>query len=130
MPTRSLPNVPAGAVPSTELRATALAAGAVPSPATVAAGLIRDARRARGMTQDELGRRAGVPRQVVELWEDPTWEGHSLSTLHRAARALGARLEMRIAPLRARQSRRAPRESGAAIERPRASAAGAHMPAA
>jgi DNA-binding transcriptional regulator YiaG len=72
------------------------------SPGAVAATLVREARRAAGLSKAELGRRAGVPEQVVALWEDPTWEGHSMNLLHRVARALELRLELRFAPTRQR----------------------------
>jgi DNA-binding transcriptional regulator YiaG len=74
------------------------------SPAAVTATLVREARRSAGVSMAELGRRAGVPEQVVALWEDPTWEGHSLNLLRRVAKALELRLELRFAPTRQRRS--------------------------
>jgi len=68
----------------------------------VTATLVREARRGAGVSQAELARRCGVPEQVVALWEDPTWEGDSLSTLRRVARALELRLELRMTPTRQR----------------------------
>lgn len=76
---------------------------ALASPGAVAATLVREARREAGLSLAELGRRAGVAEQVVALWEDPTWEGHSLSTLRRVAKALDLRLELRFAPTRERR---------------------------
>lgn len=68
----------------------------------VNATLVREARRSAGVSTAELGRRAGVPEQVVALWEDPTWEGHSLNVLRRVAKALDLRLELRLVPARSR----------------------------
>lgn len=69
----------------------------------VTATLVREARRGAGVGMAELGRRCGVPEQVVALWEDPTWEGHSLNTLRRVAKALDLKLELRLTPARTRQ---------------------------
>jgi len=74
------------------------------APSAVSATLVREARRAAGVSMAELGRRTGVPEQIVALWEDPTWEGHSLNVLRRVAKALELRLELRFAPTRQRQS--------------------------
>jgi DNA-binding transcriptional regulator YiaG len=74
------------------------------SPGAVAATLVREARRSAGVSMAELGRRTGVPEQVVALWEDPTWEGHSLNVLRRVAKALDLRLELRFAPTRQRRN--------------------------
>lgn len=74
------------------------------SPGAVTATLVREARRGAGVSMAELGRRTGVPEQVVALWEDPTWEGHSLNVLRRVATALELRLELRFAPTRQRQT--------------------------
>jgi DNA-binding transcriptional regulator YiaG len=74
------------------------------SPGAVTATLVREARRSAGVSMAELGRRTGVPEQIVALWEDPTWEGHSLNVLQRVAKALELRLELRFAPSRQRQN--------------------------
>ncbi len=74
------------------------------SPGAVTATLVREARRGAGMSMAELGRRTGVPEQVVALWEDPTWEGHCLNLLRRVGKALDLRLELRFAPTRQRRS--------------------------
>ena len=74
------------------------------SPGAVTATLVREARRSAGVSMAELGRRTGVPEQVVALWEDPTWEGHCLSLLRRVGKALDLRLELRFAPTRQRRS--------------------------
>jgi DNA-binding transcriptional regulator YiaG len=73
-------------------------------PAAVTATLIRDARRSAGVGTAELARRVGVPEQVIALWEDPTWEGHSLCILRRVAKALELRLELRFTPARPRMA--------------------------
>jgi hypothetical protein len=73
------------------------------SPGSVTATLVREARRGAGISMAELGRRTSVPEQVVALWEDPTWEGHSLNLLRRVAKALDLRLELRFAPTRQRR---------------------------
>jgi len=74
------------------------------SPGAVTATLVREARRGAGLSMAELGRRTGVPEQVVALWEDPTWEGHCLNLLRRVGKALDLRLELRFAPTRQRRS--------------------------
>ncbi|MEZ6015735.1 MAG: helix-turn-helix transcriptional regulator [Planctomycetota bacterium] len=66
--------------------------------AALCATLVRDARRSAGISMAELGQRTGVPEQIVALWEDPTWEGHSLNILRRVAKALELRVELRLAP--------------------------------
>lgn len=83
------------------------------SASAVCATLVREARRSAGVSAVELGRRTGVPAQIVALWEDPTWEGHSLSVLRRVARALDCRLELRLAPLRPRVNAGARRATAA-----------------
>jgi len=70
--------------------------------AAVAATLVREARRCAGVSMAELGQRTGVPEQVVTLWEDPAWEGHSLQILRRVAKALELRLELQFTPQRSR----------------------------
>lgn len=48
-----------------------------------------EARRAAGLTQQEVADRAGTKQPVVARLEDADYEGHSLKLLRRIAAALG-----------------------------------------
>jgi DNA-binding XRE family transcriptional regulator len=85
------------------LLCASMPAPAPPTHDAHCAHLVRAARERAGVTRAELARRADVPEQVVALWEDPVWEGHSLAVLRRVARHLGCRLELRLEPERRRQ---------------------------
>lgn len=61
----------------------------------VAGGLIREIRRASGLRQAELARRAGLPRSVVNAYEHGRRQP-SVDALARIAAAAG--LELRIGP--------------------------------
>lgn len=67
-------------------------------PRTIAGGLLFDARRRAGLTQDELARRVGVARPLITQYEtgkkDP-----SLTTLARLISACGMELRMSADPL-------------------------------
>lgn len=69
--------------------------------ATVEAGaaglIVRDARRRAGMSQIELGRRAGVTQSVVSAYESGRRQP-SLPTLERLVRAAGLELDMAVRP--------------------------------
>lgn len=69
------------------------------------AQLIHDARTAAGLTQAELATLVGTNQSVVSRLEDANYEGHSLSMLRRIAQALGKRLELRFAELKAARAR-------------------------
>jgi len=62
------------------------------------AQLIYDARRNAGLTQAQLGERAGTTQSVISQLEDADYEGHSLSMLRRIAAALQSHVEVRIVP--------------------------------
>jgi ribosome-binding protein aMBF1 (putative translation factor) len=62
------------------------------------AQMIYDARSAAGMTQTELAKAVGTSQSVVSQLEDADYDGHSLSTLPRIARALHRRDEIRMVP--------------------------------
>ena len=59
--------------------------------------LLREARRARGITQAELARRLGVKQPSVARLES-AGNGVSVATLQRAAAALGGTLELKFTP--------------------------------
>ena len=58
--------------------------------------MLREARLAAGMTQEQLARRIGTKKTAISRIENHA-EDAKLSTLKRAARALGKRLEIKIA---------------------------------
>jgi transcriptional regulator with XRE-family HTH domain len=62
----------------------------------IGADLLREARRRAGLTQAQLGRRAGKPQSVISRWErgevDP-----SLETLRELVRACGLELTLGLA---------------------------------
>ena len=62
------------------------------------AGAIYDARKAAGLTQEELANLIGTKQPVISQLEDADYEGHSLSMLKRIADALNQRLEIRFVP--------------------------------
>jgi transcriptional regulator with XRE-family HTH domain len=51
--------------------------------------------RPKGMTQDELARRAGIARETLSRWESGA-QNPSLESLAGVARAAGARLDIRL----------------------------------
>ena len=55
---------------------------------SAAAALLRDARRRAGLTQAELGRRAGVPQSMVSAYESGQRQP-ALPTLARLVEAAG-----------------------------------------
>ncbi len=65
------------------------------------ASVVREARRAAGLTQAELARRAGVTQSVVSAYESGRREP-ALSTLVRLVEAAGAQLRLEIQPGRDR----------------------------
>ncbi len=65
--------------------------------AVAAGSLVRDARRRAGMSQLELGRRAGVTQSVVSAYESGRRQP-SLPTLERLVRAAGLELDMAVRP--------------------------------
>ena len=62
------------------------------------AGAIYDARKASGLTQEQLANMIGTKQPVISQLENADYEGHSLSMLKRIADALGKRLEIRFVP--------------------------------
>lgn len=62
----------------------------------VSADLLREARLRAGLTQAELGRRAGKPASVISRWERGVVEP-SLGTLRSLIRACGLELTFRLA---------------------------------
>ena len=63
--------------------------------AASAGSLVRDARRRAGMSQIELGRRAGVTQSVVSAYESGRRQP-SLPTLERLVRAAGLELDVAV----------------------------------
>lgn len=56
-------------------------------------------REAQGLSQAELAAAAGTTQQTISRVESPSYRRQSRATLERVARALGARLEIRLVPL-------------------------------
>jgi transcriptional regulator with XRE-family HTH domain len=68
-----------------------------PAP-TLAAGLVRLARSKAGLTQTELGKRAGVDQQVISAYETGRREP-TMPTLTRLLAAAGFEMRIQLAPL-------------------------------
>lgn len=79
--------------------------------------MLRDARRAAGLTQAELARRAGVTQSVISAYESGRREP-ALSTLSRLVEATGATLQLQVQH-RDGQGRLPATARGQAIERSR-----------
>ena len=58
--------------------------------------MLYEHRKAAGLTQAALAKRAGTTASVISRLEDADYEGHSLSLLRRIAEALGKRVEVRL----------------------------------
>ena len=63
---------------------------------TLVASVIYDARKAAGLTQEELANLIGTKQPVISQLEDADYEGHSLSMFKRIADGLNQRLEIRF----------------------------------
>lgn len=59
---------------------------------------IYELRTSRGLTQKELAEKIETSQSVIARLEDADYEGHSLRMLRKIARALGARLSVRLIP--------------------------------
>ncbi len=59
---------------------------------------IRIARDEAGLTQKELAEMVGTTQSVISRLEDADYEGHTLKTLERIAKALKRRLIIRLEP--------------------------------
>ncbi len=57
-------------------------------------------RKEAGLSQKELAKLLDIPQQQVSRLESPGYEGHSLSTLRRVAKALHARVRVTFEPER------------------------------
>lgn len=64
---------------------------------------LRWARRSAGLTQAQLAKRAKVSQQAIAKIEHPD-SNPTLETLDKVARALGARLDVRVTPIRTGQA--------------------------
>ena len=62
------------------------------------AGQIYDMRMRAGLSQAELAARVETTQSVISRLEDADYKGHSLKMLHRIAKALDCRLEVRFVP--------------------------------
>jgi ribosome-binding protein aMBF1 (putative translation factor) len=62
------------------------------------AKLIYEARTAAKLTQKQLADLVGTTQPVIARLEDSDYEGHSLSLLHRIAKALQLRLDIKLIP--------------------------------
>jgi len=60
------------------------------------AQMIYAARTQAGLTQQALAKRIKTTQSVITRLEDSDYEGHSLSMLHRIAKAVGCRLDVRF----------------------------------
>ena len=61
-------------------------------------------RKASGMSQKELAKRAGTSQQQISRLESPSYEGHSLSMLRRVASILNAKVHLEIIPQTEKQA--------------------------
>ena len=68
------------------------------------ARLIYEARKAAGLTQQQLAELVGTKQPDIARLEDADYQGHSLTMLHRIAIALNQRLEIAFAPTGKHQS--------------------------
>jgi len=55
-------------------------------------------RAMRGLSQAELAKAVGTTQQVISRLESPGYSQHTRTTIDKVARALGARVEIRIVP--------------------------------
>ena len=53
-------------------------------------------RKSHGLSQQELAKRVGTSQQQISRLESPSYEGHSLSMLRKAAGVLGASVQVKI----------------------------------
>jgi DNA-binding XRE family transcriptional regulator len=60
------------------------------------AAYIREMRESDGMTQAELAKKIGTTSSAISRLEDPDYDGHSLKTIRRIARALGLGVELTL----------------------------------
>ena len=60
------------------------------------ATMVLMARSRAALTQAELAERVGTRQPVIARFEDPHYEGHSLSMLQRIATALNLSVEVRL----------------------------------
>jgi ribosome-binding protein aMBF1 (putative translation factor) len=58
--------------------------------------MLYENRKAAGLTQAALARRAGTTASVISRLEDADYGGHSMSMLRRIAVALGKKIEIRL----------------------------------
>ncbi len=63
------------------------------------ASMIYAARERAGLTQRELAELVGTTQSAIARLESADYAGHSLSMLVRIAKALGARVEVKLVPL-------------------------------
>jgi ribosome-binding protein aMBF1 (putative translation factor) len=70
------------------------------------AQLIYHARTDARLTQKQLADLVGTKQPVIARLEDADYRGHSLSMLQRIAAALGQRVQIKLAPGRARKRTR------------------------
>ncbi len=61
--------------------------------------IIYDARKQKGLTQQQLADLVGTTQSVIARLEDADYEGHSLSMLARIAAALNQKVEIKMSPL-------------------------------
>jgi ribosome-binding protein aMBF1 (putative translation factor) len=61
-------------------------------------GQIYELRTQAGLSQAELARMVGTTQSVISRLEDADYNGHSLSTLRRVAKALHCKLDVRLVP--------------------------------
>ena len=69
-----------------------------------AARAIYEARKAAGLTQQQLAELAGTQQPVIARLEDGDYNGHSLAMLERIAAAMKQRVEVRFVPLEEKAS--------------------------
>lgn len=67
------------------------------------AHLIYDARTEAGLTQKQLAELVGTKQPVIARLEDSDYHGHSLTMLHRIAKALDRTVVIRLVPRKKRK---------------------------
>ncbi len=62
------------------------------------AQIIYNARKQKGLTQQQLANLVGTTQSVIARLEDADYEGHSLSMFARIAAALNQKVEIKMSP--------------------------------
>ena len=57
---------------------------------------LREARKASGLTQEQVAERMGTGQGSIARLENPAYAGHTISTVTRFAQAVGCRLHIDV----------------------------------